>query len=194
MTTEAAFELTRAERAALLRFARATAECRVRREPLPEPPPLTPNLEAPCGAFVTLKAHGDLRGCIGLIAAVEPLWKSVREMAVSAATRDPRFAPVTPAELPAITYEVSVLSPLTRCDDPARIVPGVHGLLIRKGRRQGLLLPQVATEWGWDREAFLAHTCEKAGLPPDAWRDGAEILWFTATVLEEGEMREDAAG
>lgn len=187
MTSSARFHLSDDEKRALLKLARDTVEAKVRGKRLPDAPAETPNLLAPCGAFVTLHAHGDLRGCIGYIEAVEPLWKTIREMAVSASTRDPRFPPVTPDELSAIRIEISALSPLERCDDPTRIVVGTHGILIKKGRRQGLLLPQVATEWGWSRDQFLVHTCRKAGLPDDAWREGAELLIFSAQVFGEGE-------
>jgi AmmeMemoRadiSam system protein A len=111
----------------------------------------------------------------------------VKEVAVSSAFEDPRFPPVQRSELAQLTIEISVLSPLRRITDPREVVVGVHGILIRRGFRSGLLLPQVATEQGWDRETFLAHTCRKAGLPMDAWKSPDVVLEvFSATVFSEG--------
>jgi uncharacterized protein len=138
------------------------------------------------GAFVTVRnRHGELRGCIGHMTSNEPLADLLPELAVSAGTGDPRFPPVSARELPELLYEVSVLSSmkLTAADD---VQPGVHGIYIRQGRHTGVLLPQVAQEWGWSREEFLGHTCRKAGLPENAWRESdTEILTFTAQVFEE---------
>lgn len=140
------------------------------------------------GAFVTLLEQGALRGCIGHIAADRALGDVVREMTVAAARDDPRFPPVTPDELPHIRLSVSVLSEPVRADavDPARIVIGRDGLLVRRGRALGVLLPQVATEFQWGPEAFLAAACEKAGLVREAWRDpGTEVFTFQADVFGE---------
>ncbi len=148
--------------------------------------PASPDLLENRGAFVTLHAGDDLRGCIGYTQDRLPLWEAVRDVAILAATDDPRFGPVTAEELPRIRIEVSVLSPIERVTDPARIEVGVHGLYVKLGRRSGLLLPQVAPEWGWNREELLHHTCKKAGLPGDAWKDPkAELSWFTAEVFGE---------
>jgi AmmeMemoRadiSam system protein B/AmmeMemoRadiSam system protein A len=145
---------------------------------------LPPPLREPRGAFVTLKRHGQLRGCIGQIEARQPLAHTVSRMAVAAAFQDPRFPPVTPDEWDDLELEISVLSPLTKLDDPTQVRVGTHGLVLRKGSRSGLLLPQVAVEQGWDRETFLRQTCRKAGLPPEAWRDSdTEIFTFTADVF-----------
>jgi len=137
------------------------------------------------GAFVTLKRGGRLRGCIGTLECRSSLAEEVVRVARSAALEDPRFAPLTAAELDGLEVEVSVLGPLEAIDplDPAAIAIGRHGLVVEQGHRRGLLLPQVAVEWGWDREEFLSQTCVKAGLPPDAWRRGALVYRFDAAVF-----------
>ena len=137
------------------------------------------------GGFVTLNKDGQLRGCIGYIVAVKPLYETVAEMAINAAARDTRFSPVTADELDDIDIEISVLSPLKTVEDINEIEVGKHGIIIRKGFNSGLLLPQVATEYGWDRDTFLQHTCLKAGLPPDSWKKGAELQIFSAEVFRE---------
>lgn len=142
-------------------------------------------LEQPAGAFVTLHCQGELRGCIGLIEPTTPLWQTVSRAATSAATEDFRFAPLQPQEVPQLCLEISVLSPPEKVADPSEIRVCTHGLIAEQGLRRGLLLPQVAREWGWDREEFLGHTCEKAGLPPLAWMQGATIYCFTAEVFGE---------
>jgi AmmeMemoRadiSam system protein A len=142
-------------------------------------------LERLGGAFVTLRAHGDLRGCIGHIEMNEPLGRVVPRCAVAAATTDPRFPPITPSELQQIEIEVSLLSALEPIAGPHDIEVGRHGLVVESGRDRGLLLPQVAAEWGWDAETFLAHTCHKAGLPRDAWKHGARLWRFDAEVFGE---------
>ena len=137
------------------------------------------------GAFVTLKKHGELRGCIGTLECRRGLAEEVARVAVSAALEDPRFSPVSPAELDDLDVEVSVLGPLEPIDpaDPSAIEIGRHGLVVELGARRGLLLPQVATEWQMDRDTFLAHTCAKAGLPADCWRRGAKVYRFAADVF-----------
>jgi AmmeMemoRadiSam system protein A len=147
-------------------------------------PPAT-DLPDASGAFVTLKKHGELRGCIGTLECQRPLSEEVARVAVSAAREDPRFPPVGAAELDELDVEVSVLGPLEPIDplDPEAIVIGRHGLVVEQGARRGLLLPQVATEWKMDRETFLSHTCTKAGLPADAWRRGARVYRFAAEVF-----------
>jgi len=142
------------------------------------------HLNAPRGAFTTLHLEGKLRGCVGYIAAVKPLLQTVAEAAVSAAFHDPRFPPVTAEEAPHLQIEISVLS-LPQPIRPDEIVPGRHGLIVTQGSRRGLLLPQVAPEHGWDALTFLAQTCLKAGLPPDAWKTGATLEAFTAEVFGE---------
>lgn len=148
------------------------------------PPPPTDLLTREMGAFVTLKISGNLRGCIGNVIGNRPLHETVAEMAKSAAFQDPRFPPLQPGEFESLEVEISVLSPLTPCPDPQRIEPGRHGLMVRQGGRSGLLLPQVATEHGWDRETFLRHTCGKAGLPAGCWQDSqTQIFWFEAVIF-----------
>lgn len=144
------------------------------------------------GAFVTLKLKGRLRGCIGLFEGEKPLRETVADMAISAAARDPRFTPVTEDELSSLTIEISVLSPMRRVDvadvdtnGPSVIEVGTHGLLVVKGSKRGVLLPQVATEHGFDLETFLDETCLKAGLSPGDWQDEAEVYIFEAEVFNE---------
>lgn len=141
-------------------------------------------LREPRGAFTTLMLQEHLRGCVGYVFAVKPLFETVAETAVAAAFNDFRFDPVTGAEAPFLKIEISVLSPL-QAIDPDDIVVGKHGLVITLGARRGLLLPQVAAEHHWDAATFLEQTCHKAGLPPDAWREGAKIEAFTAEVFGE---------
>lgn len=146
---------------------------------------ISPILDQPGGAFVTLHNHGDLRGCIGHIEPNEPLGRVVTRCAVAACSADPRFPPVTRGELAAIDIEISLLGPLEAINGPADVAVGRHGLVVEQGWQRGLLLPQVATEWKWDAEAFLAQTCHKAGLPRDAWKRGATIWRFEAEVFAE---------
>lgn len=142
-----------------------------------------------CGAFVTIKKHGQLRGCIGYIIAVKPLYQTVKDVAKSAAVGDPRFSPMTEDELKDMEIEVSALTPLRQIDDVNEIEVGKHGIMMKRGFYSGLLLPQVATEYGWDRTTFLEHTCLKAGLPTDAWKDkSTEIYVFSADVFSEEDV------
>jgi len=141
------------------------------------------------GVFTTLYHRGRLRGCVGYIQAIAPLYRAVAETARSAAFADSRFEPVSHEELDGLELSLSVLSP-PQPIDPAQIEIGRHGLLISQHGYRGLLLPQVAAEHGWDRETFLDETCHKAGLPPDAWRRGARIEAFTAEVFSDGDVSE----
>lgn len=143
-------------------------------------------LKMPRGAFVTIKRHGSLRGCIGRFSPVsEPLFKIVQQMAVAAATQDPRFSPMSASELSDMELEISVLSDLSKVKSIDEIEVGVHGIEIEKGPYRGVLLPQVATENGWDKITFLEQTCRKAGLPTDAYKKGAVIYVFSAQVFGE---------
>ena len=144
-------------------------------------------LERRGGAFVTLTVDGELRGCIGHIEMNEPLGRVVPRCAVAAGSTDPRFPPITPTELDQIEIEISLLGPLEPVEGPDDIEIGRHGLVVESGWHRGLLLPQVATERRWDAETFLAHTCHKAGLPRDAWKDRAVLWRFEAEVFSEGE-------
>ncbi len=138
------------------------------------------------GAFVTLTQGGRLRGCIGFVFAERPLLDTVREAAQAAAFHDPRFPPLRASELPEIHLELSVLGEPRTVSSLEDIQVGRHGLIVRRGARSGLLLPQVATEYGWDRDTFLSHTCLKAGLPEESWREpGTEIEIFGAEVFGE---------
>ena len=150
------------------------------------------NLWQPCGAFVTLDRGGELRGCVGFVEPRQPLLRTVVEAAVAAATRDPRFPPVTLDELDGLAIELSVLSkaaPINFADIPASIVIGVHGLIVSRGSVRGLLLPRVAVEHGWDAERFLQETSLKAGLPATAWKEGASVSSFTAEVFSDAAPR-----
>ena len=141
-------------------------------------------LKEKSGAFVTLKEKGDLRGCIGYIRGVLPLHETVSEMAVQAAFHDPRFAPLSKEEWEDVDMEISVLTPLKKIADIGEIQVGVHGIYIECGGSAGLLLPQVAVEYEWDRNTFLEHTCYKAGLPKDAWKSkDCNIYIFSAEIF-----------
>ena len=172
------------EREELLRIARSALATYIAQGRMPDGTPAHVNLSAPGSAFVTLRSGERLRGCIGYTEPHAPLYRTVQECVVAAATEDPRFPPVTAGELGQLRIEISVLSPLTPVR-PVDVVPGVHGLMIRKGEHRGLLLPQVAIEQGWDRELFLSQVCVKAGLPKDAWKKEAELYSFTAEVFGE---------
>lgn len=180
--------LSKEECGELLAIARRAAAAYVKEGRMPEEAPVSPRLSAPGAAFVTLTREGRLRGCIGYTEALAPLYRTVQECAVAAATEDPRFPPLAPSEVDSVRVEISVLTTLVKIR-PEDIRVGVHGLLIRKGGRRGLLLPQVATENGWDRQAFLSQVCRKAGLPSDEWRRGAELYSFTAEVFGEEPRR-----
>jgi AmmeMemoRadiSam system protein A len=137
------------------------------------------------GAFVTLTADGDLRGCIGYPLPVKPLDETIIEMAVAAASRDTRFKPLSPDELARLHIEISVLGLPEPVHDPKDVEVGRDGIIVSKGYYKGLLLPQVPVEYGWDRETYLRHGCLKAGLGPDEWQKGAKIEVFTAQVFSE---------
>lgn len=138
------------------------------------------------GAFVTLRIGGELRGCIGYIEYPGPVRTAVEDVARKAAFGDPRFEPLAPEELDQVQIEISVLTPMRRITSPEEVTIGIDGLVISYRGRRGLLLPQVATEYGWNVEEFLQNTCRKAGLPDDAWRDaGAELEAFSAEVFSE---------
>jgi AmmeMemoRadiSam system protein A len=173
-------ELVRLARAAIVAQVTGVARPRGDRKGFPDA----------SGAFVTIKSGEQLRGCLGSLHCRNGLADEIVRCAADAATEDPRFPPVAPHELPALSVEVSVLDPLEQIDpgDPDAIVPGRHGLVVEQNRRRGLLLPQVATEWGWTREQFLRQTCLKAGLPPDAWQHGASVYRFTAEVFAESAL------
>lgn len=146
-------------------------------------------LDAPCGAFVTLKIGASLRGCIGNMRSTRPLRKTVEEMARSSAFRDPRFPSLSREEYAHISIEISVLSPLRLIEDIHELIPGKHGLYLTCRGRSGVLLPQVATEQGWTREEFIRHTCLKAGCAEDTWkRPETKLELFTAEVFSEADL------
>ncbi len=176
--------LTEEEKKTLHHIARTVIENKARGKAVPEFRVDSPVLKENRGAFVTINKRGQLRGCIGYIEGRGPLHKTVQEMAEAAAFRDPRFSPVKEGELLELDIEISVLTPLKRITDINEIEVGKHGIYIKKGRFSGLLLPQVATEYGWDRKTFLEHTCQKAGLPTSAWKDkDTEISIFSADIF-----------
>lgn len=173
------------ERETLILIARRAIESALEGRPM-QWPETSEALRRPAGAFVTLTIDGELRGCIGTIFPASPLCEAVAGNARHAAFDDPRFPILTREELQGVEIEISVMGPVTRVLDPAEIEVGRDGLIFARGIRKGLLLPQVATEYGWDRETFLRHTCLKAGLPADSWRDGDGILEkFSAEVFGE---------
>jgi AmmeMemoRadiSam system protein B/AmmeMemoRadiSam system protein A len=183
------FALNRIEKDKLLEIARESVKTAVIHHKLYEcPDPGIASLDQERGAFVTLTEKGDLRGCIGYIAPLKPLYLAVRDVAAFAALKDSRFQPVAASELGRLEYEISVLSPLRHVLDINQIQVGRDGLVVRRGSREGLLLPQVAVSEGWNRKTFLEQTCIKAGLPPDSWGDEqTDIFMFTAVIFSDHE-------
>lgn len=185
--------LTAPEKAFLLRLARAAADAAATGGEPPDAMSLaaaelgavTPSLAEERGAFVTLTAGGRLRGCIGYIEGIKPLLQAVADNARSAAIGDPRFSPVRSGEMDRIHIEISALTPLRDVGGPDEIEIGRHGILLSKGRARAVFLPQVAPEQGWNLETTLDHLSLKAGLGPDAWREGARFQVFEAEVFAE---------
>lgn len=178
------------ERRELMDLAKRAVAAAARGESPPKPDPSSKILEENGAAFVTLKKNGHLRGCIGHVIARVPLVECVADVARSAAIHDSRFNPVDPGELDDLSFEISVLT-APEPIEPEDVVIGVHGLIMSRGGRSGLLLPQVPVEWGWDREEFLAHTCRKAHLPLDCWKDpDTEIKSFRAIVWGEDDLED----
>jgi AmmeMemoRadiSam system protein A len=173
-------EYTDEERSALLRAARQALRGG------PNASPMSEELGArQRAAFVTLTRGGELRGCVGTLGDDRPLARAIPELAISSATQDPRFPRVAPSEVDDLRIEISILSP-PKDARPEEVEVGTHGLIVQRGRRRGLLLPQVATEHHLDREQFLNAVCQKAGLPADAWRDPqTRLQTFTAEVFGE---------
>ncbi len=180
------------QKAILADLARRTVDMYVGEKKVPQIKPADPRLSEQEGVFVTLTKHGELRGCIGHIIGDQPLWKTVVEMAVAAASQDPRFPAVTPEELKDITVEVSVLSKPRKISDPGEIKLGTHGVIVSRGPfNKGVFLPQVATETGWDMDQFMGELCsQKAGLPRDCWKDkNTTVEIFTADVFGEKDIK-----
>jgi len=186
-TVEPQFSLTGHERSELLALARKSVEYAVREHKAYEPSASASEvLNEERGAFVTLRMSGELRGCIGYTSAVKPLYMTVRDTATFAALRDPRFPPVSASELSQIDYEVSVLSPFRRVLDVRQIKVGQHGLLMKNGVYEGILLPQVPVDEKWDRKRFLEETCAKASMHSGCWKEeNTDIFMFTAVVFGE---------
>ena len=152
--------------------------------------PIPDAVQANAGVFVTLRNQSELRGCIGYVAPLMPLYRAVIENTVNAARKDPRFPPVKKRELPDLDIEISVMSPPREIHSVDEIEIGRHGLIVGNEWSHGLLLPQVAQEYGWNSETFLSQTCRKAGLPANAWREGdLTIEVFSAQVFSESEMQ-----
>jgi len=176
--------LSEQDKKTLHHIARTVIENKARGKSVPEFKIESPILMENRGAFVTINKKGQLRGCIGYIEGHGPLHQTIEEMAEAAAFRDPRFSPVKEKELPELEIEISVLTPLKKNTDVNEIQVGKHGIYIKRGSLSGLLLPQVATEYGWDRQTFLEHTCQKAGLPSNAWKEkDIEIYIFSADIF-----------
>ncbi len=181
--------LNEEEKKTLHQIARTVIENKAQGKPIPDFEVESSILKENRGAFVTIHKKGQLRGCIGFIKGYEPLYKTVEKMAAEAAFRDPRFPPVKEKELPELDIEISVLTPLRKITDINEIEVGKHGIYIMKGGWSGLLLPQVATEYGWDREEFLNHACLKAGLPASRWRSpGVAISTFTTETFSDEDV------
>lgn len=176
--------LSDSEKQELHRIARTAIENKTRGKKVPVSSPSSDKLTEKRGAFVSLYKKGMLRGCIGSLQPTAPLYKTVEEMSLSAAFRDPRFRALTVEELPFLEIEISVLTPFNEIKEPEEIQVGLHGIMVRQGARSGLLLPQVATERNWDRMTFLEETCRKAGLPKDAWKQKDTVIYvFSADVF-----------
>ena len=183
------FNLTAEEKVLLLGIARSTIESYVQKQLIPDldSKTLTPMLNTGCGAFVTLKQQGKLRGCIGRFDNTEPLYRIVQLMAVAAATQDHRFAPVKSAEMRTIEIEISVLTPMHRIYSLSDFILGKHGIYIKKKMNSGTFLPQVATETGWSKEEFVGHCAQdKMGIGYNGWKDAdAELYTYEALVFGE---------
>jgi AmmeMemoRadiSam system protein A len=180
-------EFTREERAVLLSLAHESILSALEHREISVDPP-SPHFSEPRGAFTTIYYHGQLRGCVGYVLAIISLYRTVAETARAAAFEDTRFPPVTLAEARVLEVSLSILSPL-RAIKAEEVEIGVHGLLVSYGGRRGLLLPQVPVEHGWDRLTFIEQTCQKAGLPRDAWKNGATLEAFTAEVFGDREIK-----
>jgi hypothetical protein len=177
-------ELNANEQTALLDIARKAIETCVRTGKKYVEPREEKTLNRRNGCFVSIKQGGQLRGCIGNFQSELPLFREVAEMAVASASKDPRFYPMKEEDLQNFNLEISVLSPLRKVDGIEEIEVGKHGIYLERGYYRGVLLPQVAAEYGWDRETFLRQTCLKAGLPTDAWQaDDIEIYIFSAQIF-----------
>ena len=183
------FNLTDQEKIFLLQLARNSIRLHLQGMSNEQVSYFSTNLKTKSGAFVTLHIDKQLRGCIGYVKAFKPLQDAIASLAVSAAFNDPRFPALTFEEFKHIDLEISVLTPPVIVNDVAEIQIGRDGLIIKNGFYEGLLLPQVAVEYNWDRNTFLEQTCRKAGLPADSWKDGkTEIFRFSALLFDESQF------
>jgi AmmeMemoRadiSam system protein A len=185
-------KLTTEDKKALLGLARKTIELYINEHKIYDPPKgIKEKFSQKAGAFTTIREQGNLRGCIGFIIAYKPLWETIRDTAIESSTRDPRFPSVSSNEINKITIEISVLTPPELVKSADDIVLGRDGVIVKKGWNQGVFLPQVATETGWDKETFLNELCYgKAGLPPDAWKQkDVELRTFQAIVFSEEDLK-----
>lgn len=182
--------LTREEKEYLIQIAKEAVYNAIRGKSYSPPPPPTDKLAKPSGVFVTLKLNGMLRGCIGYVLPVKPLYIATAQVAADAAVNDPRFPPVSVREFDDLEFEISVLTPLEKVENIEEIEVGKHGLLIRSGYYQGVLLPQVPVEYGWDRYEFLDNTCLKSGLSRGCWKEpGVEIYKFSAYIFTDKDLQ-----
>ena len=177
--------LSSAEKEKLISIARESIISFINERPVPDFDVKEEQLLAGQGCFVTIKREGKLRGCLGQFTSDRPLHQLVKDMAIAAATRDPRFYPMGCEDLESFEIEISVLSPLKKIESIEEIEVGKHGLYIEKNFYRGVLLPQVAVEHGWDRNTFLSQTCLKAGLDKNDWKEEADIFIFSAEVFAE---------
>jgi AmmeMemoRadiSam system protein A len=183
-------DLSEREKKELLELARGTIKKYLADGERPDPPAGRPVFAEKRGVFVTLHRRGELRGCIGYPLPYKPLGEAVVDNAIASAFEDPRFPPVTAAEMPELDIEISVLTvprKVTSCD---QVQVGRDGIIISKGHMRGLLLPQVPVEQGWDLDQYISYGCRKAGLAQDEWKRGVEIEVFQASVFGEKEMQE----
>ena len=181
--------LTPEDKRELLALARESIGDALHNKPIGKKTLLLAGPQQHSGLFVTIRIDRQLRGCIGYIESVRPLSESVPDVAIKAALEDPRFPPLTSTELDRAILELSILSPLERVENVEEIQVGIHGVLLELGPNRGLLLPQVAIEYGWDLEGLLDAVAKKAGLPPSAWRDPQALIFvFTAEVIHESEI------
>lgn len=183
--------LNEEEKKELLMLSRKTLETYYLSGKIFEYTPINSRLkELHLGCFVTLKKRGNLRGCLGNFSSKTPLYLNIQKMTISSAKEDPRFDPVKHSELKDIDIEISVIYPMIEIKNLDEIQVGRDGLYVEQGFFRGVLLPQVATEYGWDREEFLSHTCIKAGLPPNAWKNTQiRIFRFEADVFGEKDYK-----
>jgi AmmeMemoRadiSam system protein A len=179
-------EYSPSERALLVRLAHEAIESELEKRKLSLDPP-SAHLAEPRGAFTTIYLEGKLRGCVGYVLPVLPVYRAVAETALAAASQDTRFLPVSLEEARRLEVSLSILSPLSPIE-PEQIEVGRHGLVVTLGSHRGLLLPQVPVEHHWDRSTFLEQTCRKAGLPSDAWKTGAILASFTAEVFGDSDL------